>query len=621
MHAGFAETQMSIPIFFEGNSGDVAAYIRVSFSQALLIIPALILWLLAASLILLVQLRIRNLHARHAVTASALQKAEAIARTTQMLAHDVRKPFTMLQATMDMLHKVRKIEDFEHVRKVALADVQRAITSVNGLLADVMEIGAQSLVATEPTNPTAFVESTLTELFRIFPNTNISVVYKLEHTRCVMADTTKLSRVFLNILGNAIQAMNQAGEITISTRQITENNVSFVEFSLGNNGPHIPKESLGQLFEAFFTQNKKGGTGLGLAIAQRVIQLHGGKIWCESNPESGTSFIFTVPAGDVLEPSSRFPETLFTHSHQFYEHQQRSEMMPAVGVTSLQAYSSQTNAAVLSAEIVSVCKERQHTIRVHVVDDEALYRNAVESALSSDLKNCTEIKTHKNADELWHATAKSAPDLVILDVDLGPASPSGFEVASQIRARNMNSFVCIHTNRVMAADNRSALEAGADAFLPKPLSETHLIKLIAQALERAKVSVSELPSIPSTAPTTATRIAVVDDDAVILMAWELMGSNIICDTFQSPEAFFERLQADATYMASLTAVVTDFHFDNSKQSGVDFADKLKEMHPTANIFLSTNATMGANEIGPSIVAAVPKNPDEALAAIFKMAGK
>ena len=90
----------------------------------------------------------------------------------------------------------------------------------------------------------------------------------------------------------------------------------FTEFCIGNSDTLVPKAERDQLFEAFFTKGKKGGTGLGLAIGKKIVEAHGGAIWCESSKERGTEFFFTLPTstekndftGELLPTSQAYNE-------------------------------------------------------------------------------------------------------------------------------------------------------------------------------------------------------------------------------------------------------------------------------------------------------------------------
>ena len=223
----------------------------------------------------------------------------AIAGLTQMLAHDVRKPFSMLKTGLGMLQAASNDpQKFKSSLSLLISEVERATKSVDGMLADVMEIGSPSQeLIQEAVSPDSLIESTLGEIFRVYPQAQISIAYELKHTNMVSVHVKKINRLFANFVGNALQAMNYSGNIWFKT----ETKGSFVQFCIGNEGSYIAQENISKLFEAFFTSGKKTGTGLGLAIAQKVVHAHGGAIWCHSSkspshPRGLVEFYFTLPA-------------------------------------------------------------------------------------------------------------------------------------------------------------------------------------------------------------------------------------------------------------------------------------------------------------------------------------
>jgi signal transduction histidine kinase len=122
------------------------------------------------------------------------RKHEAIARTTQMLAHDVRKPFSMLKMGLDMLAEARTPDEVQREVKSLLSEVERAMTSVNGMISDVMEIGSNSKPKLEPTSPESLIESTLGDIFRIYRGIEIGIKYDLKHLHLVNVDNLKVGR-------------------------------------------------------------------------------------------------------------------------------------------------------------------------------------------------------------------------------------------------------------------------------------------------------------------------------------------------------------------------------------------------------------------------------------------
>jgi len=118
------------------------------------------------------------------------------------------------------------------------------------------------------------------------------------------ADPDRITQVLANLVSNAIKFTQPSGQITISEsiREITEFGLplQFLELRVQDNGVGIPKEHLETIFDKFHSVNlpqehKPEGTGLGLAISRLIIESHHGKIWAESEPGKGSTFIFRLP--------------------------------------------------------------------------------------------------------------------------------------------------------------------------------------------------------------------------------------------------------------------------------------------------------------------------------------
>jgi signal transduction histidine kinase len=110
----------------------------------------------------------------------------------------------------------------------------------------------------------------------------------------VRIDRRRLSKVFVNLIENAIQHSPQKGSVTIDARRINDGNHEWVQCAIKDSGAGIPDDDLTKIFEPFFSK-RRGGTGLGLAIAQRIMQEHGGKLIAGNNPEGGACMIARFP--------------------------------------------------------------------------------------------------------------------------------------------------------------------------------------------------------------------------------------------------------------------------------------------------------------------------------------
>ena len=230
-------------------------------------------------------------------------RSSAIASMTQSLAHDIRKPFSMLKIGIDRMAAVG--DDPAAARSLALKikeHVGRAFDDVNGMIADLLEVAnEQANLHRAPVSIVVLLEAALGQTFRYHAGTTVALTYDLRHSYVVDVDARRIQRVLANILDNARQAMKGRGQIWIHTRNVTDDNRAMVEVVVGNSNSFIAAEDLAKIFEAFFTNGKRDGTGLGLAICYKFVTAHGGTIRCISDRDKGTEFIFTLPSGTSMD--------------------------------------------------------------------------------------------------------------------------------------------------------------------------------------------------------------------------------------------------------------------------------------------------------------------------------
>ncbi len=126
---------------------------------------------------------------------------------------------------------------------------------------------------------------------------NIEIVKELDpELPKTMVDPNQIQQVFMNIILNAEQAINESrdhGQLKVETKIKKKDTI---EISLSDDGPGIPKEFIGKVFDPFFTTKEPGkGTGLGLAVAYGIINEHGGEIHVSSEEGKGTTFVIELP--------------------------------------------------------------------------------------------------------------------------------------------------------------------------------------------------------------------------------------------------------------------------------------------------------------------------------------
>ena len=119
---------------------------------------------------------------------------------------------------------------------------------------------------------------------------------KIPAQSVVWADSERLQQVFFNLADNAIKYGKSGGCVSFGTRDTGEK----MEVFVADDGPGIPPDALGRVFERFYRVDRarsreNGGTGLGLAIVKHIVQAHGGEAWVKSEMQKGAIFHFTLP--------------------------------------------------------------------------------------------------------------------------------------------------------------------------------------------------------------------------------------------------------------------------------------------------------------------------------------
>ena len=223
---------------------------------------------------------------------SRVLQAERMAAAGEIaagLAHEVRNPLTAIRGFAQLLEEEIKDPIHNQYLKVIVQETQR----MNRLI-------EQLLYYAKPTEPclqniyvNAILENTLLLLASRLHQHNIIVKRKLTRPLpAVFVDPEQLKQVFLNILINAVQAIGDNGEITLSTGFSRDD--ASVEISIKDNGPGIPPENMPRLFDPFFT-TKESGTGLGLSVTFRLVESWGGLIRAESHIAQGSTFTVILP--------------------------------------------------------------------------------------------------------------------------------------------------------------------------------------------------------------------------------------------------------------------------------------------------------------------------------------
>ncbi len=131
-----------------------------------------------------------------------------------------------------------------------------------------------------------------------------TLVNRIPAEQTVWADADRLQQVLFNLTENAIKYGKSPGCVAVGWRDL---GAERLEVFVTDDGPGIPPESLGRVFERFYRVDRarsreSGGTGLGLAIVKHIVQAHGGEVGVKSELQKGTTFTFTLPKRVAGQP-------------------------------------------------------------------------------------------------------------------------------------------------------------------------------------------------------------------------------------------------------------------------------------------------------------------------------
>jgi signal transduction histidine kinase len=220
-----------------------------------------------------------------------VQRLTAMGELASGVAHEIRNPLNTIGTIIQQLDKDFKPDkDTEEYHELA-GLVQGEVKRINETVEDFLRFARPEPIQPEPFEIQPFLEMVKKQYHYNLKEQNISLHLKLNWHGVVIWDKRQVRQVFLNIIQNAIDAINKDGTINITLNKLNSNEI---EIKVSDDGPGMPAEISSNIFNLYFT-TKASGTGIGLSIVQRIIYEHGGSITVESEPQKGTIFIIHLP--------------------------------------------------------------------------------------------------------------------------------------------------------------------------------------------------------------------------------------------------------------------------------------------------------------------------------------
>ncbi len=312
------------------------------------------------------------------------------------------------------------------------------------------------------------------------------------------ADEDRLQQILYNLIGNAIK-FTESGTVKISAELANgasdngnSNNRSAspspsLAITVSDTGIGIPPDRFDRIFESFeqgdgSTARKYGGTGLGLSVTKQLVELHGGKIWVESEVGAGSRFSFTLAVSDA--PAENTPASAAVTTSR----RSRSDLeILSPAATSASAAVPKRAIEMPKAIALSDDGAAEGDFHILIVDDEPINLQVLNNHLSVNKYKVTQALNGEEALALLNSSNPPV-DLILLDVMM--PNLSGYEVCAKVRETHpaQQLPIVMLTAKNQVSDLVLAFEYGANDYVTKPFAKDELLMRIKTHLRLSKIT-------------------------------------------------------------------------------------------------------------------------------------
>jgi len=386
------------------------------------------------------------------------------------ISHEFRTPLTLIKGSVDTLNELKNkmSEPFQHL----VGDLDKNTAHLMRLIDQLMEFrklqNNKQKLNLQETDAVGFLRDIFTSFSDVAAKMNIEYKYLPTRTTIpIYIDQNKVDKIVFNLLSNAFKFTERGGKITLIAEIDEENQL--LKISVRDNGIGIPREKQNLLFSRFMQINfSANGTGVGLSLVKEFTTLHKGNVRFRENEGGGSIFIVEFSLNkDIYSPDDFLNEQVIVSKDdkkevynlsEFFDQQNDTDMLNLVA-----------NVPILGRKY-----------KVLVIDDNDDIRDFLKEKLSPHF----DIITAEDGTAGIKMGMEEDPDLIICDVMM--PGMNGFDLTKKLKEdfATCHIPVILLTAYISDEHHTEGIEAGADAYVSKPFSMSHLMLQINKLIEK-----------------------------------------------------------------------------------------------------------------------------------------
>lgn len=378
------------------------------------------------------------------------------------MSHEIRTPLTAISGIAEIFELMK--DNFDDKQKTLIRALNSSTSSLKDLVSDILDFSKIESGELELEEKSFSLQSLFDQVVNIISvkadEKKQKFRFDIDHLnqQTFFGDRARLRQILINLIGNAIKFTNEGGTVEVSARKVVYDGSPFLSIDVKDSGIGIDPANFELIFERFkqadsSVSRKYGGTGLGLPISMRLARLMGGNIMVDSVLGEGSTFTLVVPLRVDEEAVQVVPET---------------------------------DRAINDALTDNIRQQNLEQKNILLVED--YEGNIVLLSYLLDTMQC-KYDVARTGLEALNAWRNNSYDLILMDIQM--PEMDGFTATAQIRNIEREKSlprtpIIGMTAHALIGDKEKCIQAGMDAYLPKPIVEVDLKAKIVEYLNQKK---------------------------------------------------------------------------------------------------------------------------------------